>query len=176
MKLTLYRNKIKYACWVGVSCPRQHYVSFNIILFALWRGTAISFSLPHTYDVFQATVGYSSLSLYFTLFLYVLSLPGLYSLVTRSVKVTVSFYAAYITSRGSLVIRHHDIQPVRRTYDMPGPANPTAKPLKQLAAEIVAYFKAMNYEVQSLTAVSIGESVEYGEKSYLFISILMPSF
>eukprot|EP01031_Cornospumella_fuschlensis_P033614 gene33614-40662_t len=83
-----------------------------------------SVSISSTLLSEEAPIGYSSLSLYFTLFLYVLSLPGLYSLVTRSVKVT----------------------PVRRTYDMPGPANPTAKPLKQLAAEIVAYFKAMNYE------------------------------
>lgn len=34
-------------------------------------------------------IGYSSLSLYFTLALYVLSLPGLFSLVSRSVKVKV---------------------------------------------------------------------------------------
>lgn len=68
---------------------------------------------------------YSGLSLYFTLFLYVLSLPGLYSLVTRSVKV----------------------KPVERIYDLPGPANPTARSLRQTAGEVMAYFKANNYQV-----------------------------
>lgn len=69
--------------------------------------------------------GGSNVSLYFTLALYVLTLPGLYSLVTRSVKT----------------------KPVRKVYDIPGPANPSAKPLRQTAAEVMAYFKSMNYEV-----------------------------
>jgi len=77
------------------------------------------------------SVGYSNYSLYFTLFLYVLSLPGLYSLVTRSVKV----------------------KTVQKTYDIPGPANPTAKPVRQTAAEVMAYFKAMNYEVATAEEV-----------------------
>lgn len=77
------------------------------------------------------TVSYSNYSLYFTLFLYVLSLPGLYSLVTRSVKV----------------------KTVQKTYDIPGPANPTAKPVRQTAAEVMAYFKAMNYEVATAEEV-----------------------
>jgi len=67
----------------------------------------------------------TNLSLYFTLFLYVLTLPGLFSLVSRSVK----------------------ISETQKTYDIPGPENPTAKPLKQTAAEIMAYFKALNYDV-----------------------------
>ena len=71
------------------------------------------------------TFGGSNLSLHFTLGLYVLTLPGLYSLVTRSVKT----------------------KPVRKVYDIPGPANPSAKPLRQTAAEVMAYFKSMNYEV-----------------------------
>jgi len=69
--------------------------------------------------------GYSSLSLYFTLALYVLTLPGLYSLVTRSVKAKAT----------------------ERVYDLPGPANPTAKTPRQIAGEVMAYFKALNYEV-----------------------------
>ncbi len=71
------------------------------------------------------TFGGSNLSLYFTLALYVLTLPGLYSLVTRSVKT----------------------KPTQKVYDVPGPANPSAKPLRQTAAEVMAYFKSMNYEV-----------------------------
>jgi len=78
--------------------------------------------------------GYSSLSLYFTLALYVISLPGLFSLVSRSVKV----------------------KPVQKTYDIPGPANPTSKPLRQTAAEVMAYFKAMNYE-----AVTSEETIQF---------------
>ena len=39
------------------------------------------------------------------------------------------------------------LQPVQKIYDLPGPANPTAKPLRQTAAEVMAYFKALNYEV-----------------------------
>eukprot|EP01041_Mallomonas_annulata_P009406 gene9406-19514_t len=73
----------------------------------------------------EAITGYSNLSLYFTLALYVLTLPGLFSLVTRAVKV----------------------KEVQKFYDIPGPENPTARPLKQTAAEIMAYFKALNYEV-----------------------------
>ena len=67
------------------------------------------------------------MSLYFTLFLYLLSLPGLFSLVTRSVKV----------------------KPVQKIYEIPGPANPTAVPLRQTAAQVMAYFKALNYEVSA---------------------------
>lgn len=39
---------------------------------------------------FQEVIGFSNLSFYFTLFLYIVSLPGLFSLVTRSVKPSVS--------------------------------------------------------------------------------------
>lgn len=38
-------------------------------------------------------------------------------------------------------------KPTQRIYDLPGPANPTAKSTRQLAAEVMAYFKALNYEV-----------------------------
>ena len=67
----------------------------------------------------------TNLSLYFTLALYVLTLPGLYSLVTRSVKV----------------------KDTQKQYDLPGPANPTAKATRQIAGEVMAYFKALNYEI-----------------------------
>lgn len=75
--------------------------------------------------------GYSSLSLYFTLGLYVLTLPGLYSLVTRSVKVSKT----------------------QKIYDLPGPAAPNSKPLRQVAGEVMAYFKALNYQVQAAEEV-----------------------
>jgi len=92
--------------------------------------TLLANLIPHTFAFNDASsIALSdestNLSLYFTLFLYVLTLPGLFSLVTRSVKV----------------------KEVQKNYDIPGPSNPTAKPLKQTAAEIMAYFKALNYEV-----------------------------
>jgi hypothetical protein len=71
--------------------------------------------------------GYSNLSLYGTLALYVLTLPGLFSLVTRSVKVKL----------------------VQKNFDLPGPAIVDAKPVKLVAAEVMAYFKALNYEVSA---------------------------
>ena len=39
------------------------------------------------------------------------------------------------------------LQAIQRTYDLPGPLNPTAKPLRQTAGEVMAYFKALNYDV-----------------------------
>mmetsp|Transcript_1078 Transcript_1078/g.1206 ORF Transcript_1078/g.1206 Transcript_1078/m.1206 type:complete len:302 (+) Transcript_1078:91-996(+) len=74
---------------------------------------------------FSKQAANSNLGYYGTLGLYVLTLPGLYSLVTRSVK----------------------IKAIQRTYDLPGPLNPTSKPLRQTAGEVMAYFKALNYDV-----------------------------
>ncbi|KAJ1442936.1 hypothetical protein B484DRAFT_441841 [Ochromonadaceae sp. CCMP2298] len=87
--------------------------------------------------------GYSSLSLYFTLALYVLTLPGLYSLVTRSVKAKAT----------------------ERIYDLPGPANPTSKSSRQIAAEVMAYFKALNYEVTAAEDVIYFKGVMGKSKS-----------
>merc|ERR1719231_1520214 len=50
---------------------------------------------------FADDTGYSQVSYNFVLFLYVISFPGIYSLVTRSVKAKV----------------------VRKTYEVPGPAS-----------------------------------------------------
>lgn len=72
-----------------------------------------------------AEEGYSNLSLYGTLALYVLTLPGLFSLVTRSVKVKV----------------------IQKDYDLPGPKVAGSKPVKMVAAEVMAFFKALNYEM-----------------------------
>jgi len=88
--------------------------------------------------------GYSQLSLYFTLALYVLTLPGLYSLVTRSTK-------------GN--------KAVQKMYDIPGPANPTAKSTRQTAAEVMAYFKAMNYQVAAAEEVITFKGVMGQSKS-----------
>ena len=91
----------------------------------------------------SGSIGYSNLSLYFTLALYVFTLPGLYSLVTRSVKTTMT----------------------ERTYEIPGPANPTAKPLRQTAGEVMAYFKANNYQVETADDVIIFKGIMAQSKS-----------
>jgi len=85
----------------------------------------------------------TNLSLYFTLALYLFTLPGLYSLVTRSVKV----------------------KDVQKNYDLPGPANPTAKSTRQIAGEIMAYFKALNYEITAAEDVITFKGVMGKSKS-----------
>jgi len=66
----------------------------------------------------------------------VLSFPGIISLVTRSVKISVD----------------------QRVYELPGPKAlvGTEKPLRQVAAEIMAYFQANNYKV-----VDAGETIVF---------------
>lgn len=44
---------------------------------------------------------------------------------------------------------------MQKYYDIPGPANPTAKQLRLVAAEIMAYFKALNYDVSLLIFLSL---------------------
>lgn len=69
---------------------------------------------------------YSKYSYYTTLGLYLLSFPGLISLVTRSVKA----------------------KNISKIYEINGPnAKEDAKAAKLVAAEIMAYFKANNYEI-----------------------------
>lgn len=60
----------------------------------------LAYSVPTQHNLFTTSmvtsvenveqIGYSNLSLYFTLALYLVSLPGLYSLITRSVKPSVT--------------------------------------------------------------------------------------
>lgn len=71
--------------------------------------------------------GGSYASLYATLLLYVISFPGLYSMVKRSTKIDIT----------------------QKTYTLPGPlsSDPDAKPLRQVAAEVMAYFQSRNYKV-----------------------------
>jgi hypothetical protein len=74
--------------------------------------------------------GFSSLSYYTTLFLYVVSFPGVYSLVKRSVKAKV----------------------VRKTYEVLGPASDGGRPTRELAGDIVAFFQANNYKIVEVGA------------------------
>eukprot|EP00325_Prymnesiales_sp_UTEX-LB-985_P021306 CAMPEP_0174728696 /NCGR_PEP_ID=MMETSP1094-20130205/52241_1 /TAXON_ID=156173 /ORGANISM="Chrysochromulina brevifilum, Strain UTEX LB 985" /LENGTH=129 /DNA_ID=CAMNT_0015930665 /DNA_START=35 /DNA_END=421 /DNA_ORIENTATION=- len=68
--------------------------------------------------------GFSQASYYTTLALYVVSFPGVYSLVKRSVKSKI----------------------VRKTYEVAGPASDGGRPTRELAGDIVAFFQANNYK------------------------------
>ena len=63
--------------------------------------------------------GFSQASYYTTLALFVVSFPGVYSLVTRSVKSKI----------------------VRRTYEVAGPAVPGGRQTREIAGDIVAFFQ-----------------------------------
>ena len=82
--------------------------------------------------------GFSSASYYTTLALYVLALPGVYSLVKRSVKSKV----------------------VKKTYEVLGPAADGGRPTRELAGDIVGFFQANNYKIQDATDVIIFEGVQ----------------
>ncbi|GJP32379.1 hypothetical protein CLOM_g16974 [Closterium sp. NIES-68] len=68
---------------------------------------------------------YSPASYYASLGLFVISIPGLYSLIKRATKSKI----------------------VRKTFEVPGPAEPGAKPLSVLAGEITAFLQRNNYKV-----------------------------
>ena len=85
--------------------------------------------------------GYSNVSFYFTLVLYILSFPGLYSLVTRSVKSKV----------------------VRRTYEVIGPAAEGGRPVRETAGDIVAFFQANNYRIADASDVIVFEGTQAGQ-------------
>eukprot|EP00243_Klebsormidium_subtile_P003011 TRINITY_DN16142_c0_g1_i1.p1 TRINITY_DN16142_c0_g1~~TRINITY_DN16142_c0_g1_i1.p1 ORF type:complete len:311 (-),score=44.21 TRINITY_DN16142_c0_g1_i1:209-1111(-) len=69
--------------------------------------------------------GYSQASYYTTLGLFVLSAPGLWSLIKRSTKSKI----------------------VQKTFVVDGPAKVEAKPLDSVASEIATFFKNNNYSI-----------------------------
>ncbi|GAQ78806.1 hypothetical protein KFL_000190250 [Klebsormidium nitens] len=69
--------------------------------------------------------GYSQASYYTTLGLFVLSAPGLWSLIKRSTKSKI----------------------VQKTFVVDGPAKEEAKPLDSVASEIATFFKNNNYSI-----------------------------
>jgi len=82
--------------------------------------------------------GYSQVSYYFVLVLYVLSFPGIFSLVTRSVKSKV----------------------VRKTYECAGPAAVGGRPTRELAGDIVAFFQANNYKIVDAAETIVFEGTQ----------------
>jgi len=82
--------------------------------------------------------GFSELSYYTTLALFVLSFPGIYSLVKRSVKSKI----------------------VRKTYEVAGPAAPGGRPTREVAGDIVAYFQANNYKIAEAADTIVFEGLQ----------------
>ena len=98
--------------------------------------------------------GQTSKSYYATLFLFVLSAPGLYSLVKRSAKSKIT----------------------RKTFEIPGPkaAGDAALPLDDVAREISMYFKRNNYVVADAGEVITFEgniAPERGTAAYITFCI-----
>ena len=91
-------------------------------LAAVWALTLATAPLP---ALAEEVSTFSSASYYTTLALYVLALPGVYSLVTRSVKAKV----------------------VRKVYEVLGPAADGGRPTRELAGDIVGFFQANNYKI-----------------------------
>eukprot|EP00963_Diacronema_lutheri_P007609 scaffold659_cov318-Pavlova_lutheri.AAC.10 len=85
----------------------------------------------------ESEAQYSKGSYYVTLALFLMSIPGLYSLVKRSTKSKV----------------------VRKVFEMPGPAAEGAKSLDEIARTVSNYFKNNNYKV-----VDAGETVTFEGK------------
>ena len=93
--------------------------------------------------------GGSSLSLYATLGLYVLSFPGLTSLVKRAAKE----------------------KPTQRTYVFDGPQAPGGREMRQIAGEVMAYFQASNYEVaDAADVITFRGAVERSKSQAFFLS------
>jgi len=82
--------------------------------------------------------GYSQVSYYFVLALYILSFPGIFSLVTRSVKSKV----------------------VRKTYEIAGPAATGGRPTREVAGDIVAFFQANNYKIVDAAETIVFEGTQ----------------
>lgn len=91
--------------------------------------------------------GGSYASLYATLALYVICFPGLYSQVKRSVKIDLK----------------------QKTYSMPGPeAEDGARPLRQVAAEVMAYWQGNAYKVVEAGEVIVFKGTVEASKSNAF--------
>ncbi|GBG79591.1 hypothetical protein CBR_g29738 [Chara braunii] len=97
----------------GFDVPTTLYSSAPLLLFSLAAAD-------------DGSAGYSKLSYYTSLGLFVLSAPGLWSLVKRSAKSKI----------------------VRKTFVVPGPKVPNSKPLKQLAGEISSFFTRNNFRIK----------------------------
>jgi len=82
--------------------------------------------------------GFSQASYYTTLGLYVVSFPGVYSLVTRSVKSKI----------------------VRKTYEVAGPASDGGRPTREVAGDIVAFFQANNYKITDAADTIVFEGTQ----------------
>ncbi|CAM9140420.1 unnamed protein product, partial [Chrysoparadoxa australica] len=93
---------------------------------------------------------YAKTSYYTTLILYAFSFPGLWSVIKRAAKT-----------------KYED-----RTFVVPGPAALNdAKEVKQVAAEVVAYFNANNYKIVDAGAEITFEGYDAGSKGQAFFLV-----
>lgn len=106
------------------------------VVAAIPDATAVAAAAADT--VVAAGPGYSQASYYTVLALYVLSFPGIYSLVKRSVKSKV----------------------VKKTYELPGPAAAGGRVTREVAADVVSYFQANNYKIKDAGQAIIFEGVQ----------------
>ena len=106
------------------------------VVAAIPDATAVAAAAADT--VVAAGPGYSQASYYTVLALYVLSFPGIYSLVKRSVKSKV----------------------VKKTYELPGPAAEGGRVTREIAADVVSYFQANNYKIKDAGKAIIFEGVQ----------------
>ena len=106
------------------------------VVAAIPDATAVAAAAADT--VVAAGPGYSQASYYTVLALYVLSFPGIYSLVKRSVKSKV----------------------VKKTYELPGPAAEGGRVTREIAADVVSYFQANNYKIKDAGQAIIFEGVQ----------------
>ena len=102
---------------------------------AAWALTLATAPLP---ALAEEVSTFSSASYYTTLALYLLALPGVYSLVTRSVKAKV----------------------VRKVYEVLGPGSDGGRPTRELAGDIVGFFQANNYKIKDASEVITFEGVQ----------------
>eukprot|EP00249_Psilotum_nudum_P005683 c19117_g1_i1 orf=247-1170(-) len=82
---------------------------------------------PLIYPFLAENAGYSQASYYSSLGLFLLSLPGLWSLIKRSAKSKI----------------------VQKTFTVPGPSATEGKPPSQIAGEITSFFARNNFVVAS---------------------------
>mmetsp|Transcript_19436 Transcript_19436/g.28803 ORF Transcript_19436/g.28803 Transcript_19436/m.28803 type:complete len:265 (+) Transcript_19436:27-821(+) len=110
----------------------------------------VSLLVSEISEISAEPVGYSKLSYYATLGLYVLSFPGLWSVIKRAAKTKYK----------------------ERIYLSQGPnAAENPKPTKQVAAEIIAYFQANNYKIVSAGQEILFEGAVQASKSQAFFLV-----
>lgn len=133
-----------------------------------------SSSSPALFFIGESTGGYSLASYYTSLGLFVISVPGLWSLIKRSVKSKVVFYAFLLvlgSNWESVLINGFWIQIVQKTYIGEGEGKNAPN---QVAGEILSFFTRNNFVVldRGETITSVIPSLLFQLEFFL---LLVPS-